>query len=655
MHLGIPLISINYYISIMKKHFLFICTLLFSIQGFSQTDFYQWELQNFSDISRLPEYRTGDMHQLSSYDRTGGNDDGFSGKYSYIRKEGNNLIVADIKGAGIINRIWTPTPSKDTIQFYFDGEKQPRINMPFIDLFSGKVQPFVAPLCGNEIGGYYCYLPIPYAKSLKIVYKGNELKFHQIQYRELSNKEKVKSFSWDYFKNNQSISEINKIWNEASPLSKYGDKIKTQKVNITLKGGEEKELFELSNGGRIVGIELDGGHNLQSKSEKLVLKAQWDNEERNAIDVPFYSFFGYVLGKPSMNSILLGSTPSLCYSYLPMPFDDRAKLSVEYKNDDKEITISGKIYYTEEKRNSAHEGKLYTQARREYSPKAGEPYTIANIRGKGHYVGTILIAQGLNEGMTEYWESDDCSLIDGEMRMHGTGSEDYFNGGWYAVTDRWDRGISLPIHGSLLYDIKTARTGGYRFFLSDKINFNSSYVLTIEHGPAGNNLDVDYTSVGLFYANKPQFENKHLYQVTNEIPRRDILLPQEMTMRLYWFTQVSFNESSMTISSKREDYWTTNIDFEAVPMVQFDLTGMDNGKYKVYVVHTGTSESKPFSVWQRTNQVSDWISSKDNVQSTSYAGEIKLSDQIKTLTLRKKKMDDTSLKIDYFIFEKIKQ
>ena len=61
-----------------------------------------------------------------------------------------------------------------------------------------------------------------------------------------------------------------------------------------------------------------------------------------------------------------------------------------------------------------------------------------------------------------------------EKCIHGTGSEDYFNGGWYAVMDRWDRGVSLPIHGALLYDLKTARTGGYRFYLSDKVNFDSS-------------------------------------------------------------------------------------------------------------------------------------------------------------------------------------
>ena len=245
----------------MKRIKLLAILLLFGIQVFSQIDFYKWELQNLSDISRLPEYRTGNIYQLSSYDRTGGNDDGFSGRYSYIRKEGNDLVVADIKGAGVINRIWTPTPTKDTIQFYFDGEQQPRINIPFIDLFSGNVYPFIAPLCGNEIGGYYCYMPIPYAKSIKIVYKGNDLKFHQIQYRELSGKEKVKSFSWSYFDNTLLLPEIDKIWN-CLPLSVYGDKVSIQQINVTIKEGEDGEIFELQNGGRIVGIELDGGLSL---------------------------------------------------------------------------------------------------------------------------------------------------------------------------------------------------------------------------------------------------------------------------------------------------------------------------------------------------------------------------------------------------------
>ena len=58
---------------------------------------------------------------VSSYDRTGGNDDGFSGKYSFIRKEGDALVIADLKGPGVIYRIWTPTPTDDYLEFYLDG------------------------------------------------------------------------------------------------------------------------------------------------------------------------------------------------------------------------------------------------------------------------------------------------------------------------------------------------------------------------------------------------------------------------------------------------------------------------------------------------------------------------------------------------------
>ena len=121
---------------------LFICSFL-NLQA--QTDNYRQELQNLADISRLSLYCAGDIEQLSSYDRTGGNDDGFSGKYSSIRKDAEGLVIADLKGPGVVNRIWTPTPDADTIKFYFDGEKTPRISIPFIDLFTGKSYPFVSP------------------------------------------------------------------------------------------------------------------------------------------------------------------------------------------------------------------------------------------------------------------------------------------------------------------------------------------------------------------------------------------------------------------------------------------------------------------------------------------------------------------------------
>ena len=117
-----------------------------SLNVSAQQNNYRNELLNLADLSRLSQYRSGDIEQLSSYDRTGGNDDGFSGKYSAIRKDPDGLVIADLKGPGVVNRIWTPTPEADTVNFYFDGEATPRISIPFINLFTGTHYPFFTDL-----------------------------------------------------------------------------------------------------------------------------------------------------------------------------------------------------------------------------------------------------------------------------------------------------------------------------------------------------------------------------------------------------------------------------------------------------------------------------------------------------------------------------
>lgn len=643
---------------------LFFLSLLLNLSA--QNERYRQELLNLADISRLSLYRTGEMEQLSSYDRTGGNDDGFSGKYSSIRKEAQGLVIAELKGPGVINRIWTPTPQADTIKFYFDGEKTPRINIPFINLFTGTHSPFVSPLCGTGIGGYYCYLPIPYEKSLKIVYAGKNLRFHQMQYRSLSANEKMKSFSMGMLQNYKDmIDKIAAVWSkQQSPLESYGQPVKTQKINLTLRPDADQEIFRMQNGGRIVGIELRAGIDLLEAYRKVMLRARWDDEQKNALDLPLHDFFGFAFGKPAMQSVIVGSDKKKLYSYLPMPFDKSAQVSLKYErlnsDDPEELLISGTIYYTDIKREANLEGKLYAQSRREYNIPSATPHLIADIKGKGHYIGTILITQGLEEGNTGYFEGDDRATIDGKLKLHGTGSEDYFNGGYYAVMDKWDSGISLPIHGSLTYDLMTSRTGGYRFYLSDKLNFNQSFHLTIEHQPvAKNNVKTDYTSVGLFYADNPQYENTEIRidDKVTKVPHRHKITPQGMLLSLYWLATADYQDPAIVFGLKKSDSWTANVDIEAVPVVQVSLHELDNGRYKVYVQYGPTPNGSPFSVWQRSRQVSDWlptnIETPANADKTIFAGEIEITDEVKTITIRKKLADDLSVKIYSFQFEKI--
>ena len=166
-------------------------TLMATNSLFCLADFKE-QILRLTRIDLLPQFQNDVLvKQISSYDTTGGNDDGFSGRFSFLRKENGASVIADLKGSGVIQRIWTPTPTDDTIQFYFDGEKTPRIEIKFIDLFSGQKHPFLRPVVGNEVGGFYCYLPIPYEKSCKIVFRGKRMQFFQIQYRQMTGNEKI--------------------------------------------------------------------------------------------------------------------------------------------------------------------------------------------------------------------------------------------------------------------------------------------------------------------------------------------------------------------------------------------------------------------------------------------------------------------------------
>ncbi|MFR0677954.1 glycoside hydrolase family 172 protein [Dysgonomonas mossii] len=591
----------------MKKLFFIALCSLFILPAYSQMNKKQIaltdELEALYNPALLPLYREGVIEQESSYDRTGGNDDGFNGTYSYLRKEDGKLVLADYKGAGVINRIWTPTPTNDTIQFYIDGEKTPRISIPFIDLFSGKTFPFLNPICGNEIGGYYCYVPIQFAKSCKIVFKGEKIMFHQIQYRPYPKGTKVESFNmnWDAVQK-ESLETAREFWNrQVNPLT-YLDKsnMLTETKQFFIAPGETIPFFTSNQGGRVMGFELDFGNGLEGANKDIILKAKWDNDTELAINSPAADYFGYAYGNPAMRSILLGSHQGVNYSYMPMPYQEKADMNLEYKQrqgvSQSKIEVKAKVYYTKQAQNPKIEGRLYTSWRREVDPKEGEPYLLIDVEDKGHYVGITHIAQATQPGMTLFFEGDEVTTVDGKMRSHGTGSEDYYNGGWYALLDRWDRGVSLPIHGSLDYSLPMARTGGYRLFLSDKVVFNEHLNVTIEHGPEGNKFPVDYTSVAFYYGSKSATSSLEPTEDLRTVyyPSTHVFFPQLMNFSMGEGTRLDF----------RGDRSVAEVSNES--MFRIMLDEVPEGNYKIKLTYYKTPESGSFEVWNRQKPLKEW-------------------------------------------------
>lgn len=597
------------------------------------------ELDELHRIDRLPYYRSGIVEQISSYDTTGLNDDGFSGKYSFIRKEGKNLVLADLKGPGVINRIWTPTPTTDTIQFYFDGEKTPRISIPFIDLFSGKVFPFLNPVCGNEVGGYYCYIPIQYKKSCKIVYLGENIQFHQIQYRPYPAKAQVHTFSMDWTAEERAALDAScRLWNmETNPVARLreaGNEIKEETKQFFLSPGEQIPIFTSRDGGRIVGIEVECGTALEGPEKDIILQAMWDDDDEPAIYSPAADFFGYAYGQPAMRSVLAGNGNGVNYCYLPMPFERKAELKMVYEKRNThqpKVELKTKVYYTSAPRDSEKEGRLYTIWRREINPEDYKPYLFADIRDKGHYVGTIHQAQGLRPGMTLFFEGDDSTCVDGVMRMHGTGSEDYYNGGWYALLDRWDRGVSLPIHGSLDYSLPMGRTGGYRFFTTDKLSFERTFLHTMEHGPEHNLFPVDYTSVAFYYGTKPSGIQVRPTEALRTVyyPSSHVFFPQLMDLSLGWDTQVE-NRGRLIASTSGEG------------IVRIMLNDIPEGNYKISLSYFQTSDGGEFSIWNRQKMIKDWANAnapEEKRLEKQALGTIQVTRQTNSISIRIKKTE----------------
>ena len=577
----------------------------------------------------LPRYRIGSVVGMaSSYDRSGGNDDGFSGRHSYLRKEGERrLVLADLKGPGVIHRIWTPTPTDAPVAFYFDGEDTPRLRLPFSDLFSGKAFPFVRPIVGNEAGGYYSYVPIPFARSLKIVFEGERIQFHQIQYRLLPAGERIESFRTQWSDAQRAaLDAAVDAWQRNDLPRPQG--VRVVETPFTLAPGQEAELFRASRGGRIVAFELEPAELFGGRDKDLLLRAAWDGE--SAIDAPAADFFGFAYGRPAMRGLLLGAEDGIAYSRLPMPYDASASLRLAYEHragaHQPPVRGRARVWYSDDPRDRDREGRLYATWRREIDPARGEPYLLLEAGGRGHHVGTVLLAQGLKAGMTTFFEGDDVATIDGDMRLHGTGSEDAFNGGWYALADRWDRTVSLPLHGALDYNLPMARTGGYRFLPADKSSFEHDFRLTIEHGPENNAEPVDYTSIAFHYGEHPSARVVRPAQAlrVNPEPREHMYFPQLMRLTTGNGTTVE-NVDDLVVRADEDGF------------VRVSLDEVPEGRYRLYLSYSLMPDGVEFSVWQRQRLVGDWRPSwaaRERAVERQPVGELDLRHDNDTLTIK---------------------
>jgi hypothetical protein len=275
---------------------------------------------------------------------------------------------------------------------------------------------------------------------------------------------------------------------------------------------------------------------------RILLRMYWDGEQNPSVEVPIGDFFGTGFQYKQYITPYLGMSSGGYYSYFPMPFNKSARVEVVNETG---MEINSFYYHIDyQKLNEPLDPNIaYFHAlwHREHRCDPAKNYTLLEAEGEGHYIGTNMSMQSYEKGL-QYLEGDEMVYVDGEKNpsLYGTGTEDYFNGGWY-----FNRGeFAAPYHGLILKNDSLSRIAVYRFHVLDAIPFKKSINFTIEHGH-GNVEKADYSSTAYWYQKEPHKKFPTMMRAGLRIPLRvavpngaleaETLKPQKTDLR--WVIQ----------------------------------------------------------------------------------------------------------------------
>lgn len=274
-----------------------------------------------------------------------------------------------------------------------------------------------------------------------------------------------------------------------------------------IRPGETLTLADLKGPGTIERLWMTVLPSEPGFSRLLTLRIYWDGEAAPSVECPIGDFFGAGHGiNATVESIpVRASAEGRARSCIwRMPFRRSARITVT--NDGREATWGFYYMVDGEYGPVAKDAPYFHASYRQSFPVGAGNYVVADIKGRGHYVGTVLSIRATTGG---WWgEGDDFFTIDGEEEpsLRGTGLEDYFGEAWGI------RKVLGPYSGcSISEGFVGGRITAYRWHVPDPIRFTKSLRVEIEHkgvviGQEGNNHerpDDEYSSAAFWYQTGP--------------------------------------------------------------------------------------------------------------------------------------------------------
>jgi hypothetical protein len=433
-----------------------------------------------------------ESRQFSSFDRTGGNDDGFSGTYSdlYVDDKGEHVIF-DAVGPGRLNTLWFTSAVSGTaplglgrLRFYLDDATQPTFVEDADRLFSGVVEGFPKSLVFDDrtsTGGFVSYVPILFARRLRITTE-TRAAFYSGQYETFPPDESVTS------------------WGPVAPLDARAKALGAPVGDDGRGDGEEVALDRTFTGSGLVSrlTFLPAGHPTAAAMRAARVRIWWEDESEPGVDCPVDAFFGSGLGEAPVASVAFTMTPGRWVNHMPMPYWRRARFQI--------TGLPGRLFLRigDNALDEARSAHLRVSWRLEAAAAGTDDFLVMGYAGAGRLVATVLTVEPPDPTRDkQWWEGDLRSYTDFRRTpgLQGTGYEDDHLGGW--SNDFFGAPFSLPMHGeprAQILDRNGQWNGNVTMYrVWPGIPFLGEIHHGVEHG-SENNRSVVESAAAFFYA-----------------------------------------------------------------------------------------------------------------------------------------------------------
>lgn len=443
------------------------------------------EMTSRESLTRYPDHT---IQMVSSRDRRSispdqegwfANDD-YSGYEYYDTLPSGRIerVMMDYKGAGAVTRLWmTALDKRGTLRFYFDGESEPRWVVPAYDMMRSGLAldkgflfshtSYKEPI--NEIGGSSCYLPLPFAKGLKITLEEEVVpnkNYYQIEYRRYAEGVEVESFRPELVATYATeIAAAENALNEKPALTATSSK------KMTLdKGGVD--YLTLPKGSKAVHqLTINTSRYDGESMRRLIVVGEFDGVQTIWCPLSDFATAGMGVPRSECHYVKYDASGDLTLWWV-MPYRKSARIGIINLGDevvDVEIGAAVEKYKWDNR-------SLYFHASwqsRTDVPLCGNPYTPTNAEchdersfeakgGRGVFVGNLLSVY--NHAKSWYGEGDAKIWVDDDSfpSIFGTGLEDYYNASWAPLVL-----YSTPYGGAVRADLASSQ--GYNAFLRTRL------------------------------------------------------------------------------------------------------------------------------------------------------------------------------------------